>query len=106
MNGISWEVLLNRLQEAWEDLSSGFLAPAPAETALSFLRLTRPVESFGGNDLLAPIVGLAGVLTGLLAAGVALAALGTLLTSLLVLGFVLTEIFGLSIEMNGAGPSV
>jgi len=74
------------------------------DTATELVLLTRPVEPFNYSDLAAPVIGLAGVLLGLLLAGVAVASLGTLAASLLALGFLLTEVFGVTLEMAEFSP--
>lgn len=65
-------------------------------------RIGAPVEPFDGTGLLGAIVGLTAVLAGLWLVGVALVSLAALLGSLLGLGFLLTRVFGVSVELAGA----
>jgi hypothetical protein len=54
----------------------------------------------GDSGFLAPLIGVAGLLAGLLLTGVALGALGALLGALLALGFLLVRVYGISFEMS------
>lgn len=70
------------------------------DTAMDALAILRPSGRFAGPDLLAPVVAF-GVLVGLsVVSGVALASLGVLLLSLLVLHLICTEILGIRIEVK------
>jgi hypothetical protein len=62
-------------------------------------RLSHPVEPFNRPDFVAPLVGIAGILLGVLLTGVALASLGALLVSILGLALLLTRVFGISVEL-------
>lgn len=105
MEEFSFEALAQQVNEFWtrlraqlpEDLFS-------REGATEIVRLTRPVEPFNYSDLLAPVIGLAGLLLGVILSGVALASLGTLLASILALGFLLTEVYGVTLEVDGIRP--
>lgn len=101
MDEFSWQSFADGMSRLWER----FRAQLPddllsREAATELVRLTRPVEPFNYFDLAAPIIGLAGLVTGLLLVGVALASLGTLLASMLALGFLLTEVYGVSVEVD------
>ncbi len=105
MQPFSWESLVREVERFWDDVQASLPEGLfSRETATEVVRLTRPVEPFNSLDFLAPILGLAGALLGVLLAGVALASLGTLLTSLLALGFLLTEVYGVTLEMDGFVP--
>jgi len=101
----SFEALAKQVREFWErlraELPEGLFS---REGATELVRLTRPVEPFNYSDLLAPVIGLAGLLLGVLLSGVALASLGTLLASMLALGFLLTEVYGVTLEVDGMRP--
>jgi hypothetical protein len=64
------------------------------------LSLLRPVRPFNRPDFLAPAVTIGALLTFLLLSGVAVAALGALLTALLALYILLVQVFGVSIELH------
>lgn len=105
MEEFSFEALAKQVREFWErlraELPEGLFS---REGATELVRLTRPVEPFNYSDLLAPVIGLAGLLLGVLLSGVALASLGTLLASMLALGFLLTEVYGVTLEVDGMRP--
>lgn len=106
MQEFSWEAFYREVSRLWEGLRARLPDDLMSrEAATELVRLSRPVEPFNAFDLFAPVIGLAGLLAGLLLAGVALASLGTLLASLLALGFLLTEVFGVTFELNEFSPS-
>lgn len=105
MEEFSFEALARQVGEFWERLRERFpQGPFSREAATELARLTRPVEPFNASDLLAPLIGVAGLLLGVILAGVAVASLGTLLASMLSLGFLLTEVFGITLEVDGVRP--
>ncbi len=69
------------------------------------LSLLRPVEPFNRPGFLAPAVTVGALLTFLMLSGVAVTALGALLTALLALYILLVQVFGVTIELHpfGAG---
>lgn len=105
MEEFSFEALVRQVETLWarvrSELPDDLFSPS---TARELARLTRPVEPFNYSDLLAPVIGLAGLLAGVLLTGVAVASLGTLLASLLGLGFLLTEVYGITLEVEGMPP--
>lgn len=101
----SWQALVDEVRRLWEGIRDSLPGDLwSRQTATDLVRLTRPVKPFNSFDLVTPVIGLAGVLVGLLLAGVALGALGTLLASLLALGLLLTEVFGVTLEVGGLPP--
>ena len=68
-----------------------------------FLSLFRPVHPFNRPDFLAPAVTIGALVTFLMLSGVAVAALGALLTALLALYILLVQVFGVSIELHPFG---
>jgi hypothetical protein len=76
-----------------------------AEQALAGVVAARRIVAFWGPltdtaSLLGPLAAIASVLGLALLTGLAVGSLSTLIVSVLVLYFVLTEIFGLSIELS------
>jgi len=68
-----------------------------------FLSLFRPVAPFNQPNFLAPLVTVGALLTFLMLSGVAVTALGALLTALLALYLLLVQVFGVSIELHPLG---
>lgn len=64
------------------------------------VRLAEPVSPFDRPSMLAPLFGLAAALLGLVLSGVAVSALSTLLASLLGLAFLLTRVYGITLEVG------
>jgi hypothetical protein len=104
----AWRSLTEPLVGLWQSLEGRIGAfvglegvdPFAGETWRSVARLGRPVEPFDRPDFLAPLIGIAGLLVGVLLCGVALASLGSLLVSLIALGLLLTRVFGISVEVG------
>ena len=99
---MEWESLLASVDQFWTDfrdqfLDDGVLSSSAIQGVADF---TKPVGPMGDSDFLAPLIGVAGLLAGLLLTGVALGALGALLGALLALGFLLVRVFGVTFEMN------
>ena len=100
--GLSWQSLVARLGDLWSAVRDE-IAPEgifTRETALEIVRLSRPIEPFNQPDFIAPLIGLGGLLLGLVLAGVALSSLGALLTALLALALLLTQVYGIRLELG------
>jgi len=67
------------------------------------LALLRPVAPFNRPNFLAPAVTIGALVTFLVLSGVAVTALGALLTALLALYLLLVEVFGVSVEIHPFG---
>jgi hypothetical protein len=67
------------------------------------LTLLRPVAPFNRPGFLVPLVTVGALMTFLLLSGVAVTALGALLTALLALYILLVQVFGVSIELHPFG---
>jgi len=67
------------------------------------LAMLQPVAPFNRSALLSPAVTIGALVTFLLLSGVAVAALGALLTSLIALYLLVVQVFGVSIEINPFG---
>jgi hypothetical protein len=70
-----------------------------------FLSLLRPVAPFNRPGFLAPAVTIGALLTFLMLSGVAVTALGALLTALLALYILLVQVFGVTIELHPLGAA-
>ena len=68
-----------------------------------FLTLLRPIAPFNRPSFLAPAVTIGALLTFLALSGMAVTALGALLTALLALYILLVHVFGLRVEMHPLG---
>ena len=64
------------------------------------LTVLRPVAPFNRPAFLAPAVTVGALLTFLMLSGVAVTALGALLTALLALYILLVQVFGVSVELH------
>ncbi len=64
-----------------------------------FSNLLSPVAPYNSSAALTPLVTVAGVISLLLLSGVALGAFATLLTTLLAVYFLLTEVFGYDVQL-------
>jgi hypothetical protein len=93
-----WEEVGNQV---W-GVAEAFGVEARQQGLLSFLR---PVAPFNRPALLAPAVTIGALLTFMMLSGVAVTALGALLTALLALYILLVHVFGLTVELHpfGAG---
>ncbi len=67
------------------------------------LALLRPVAPFNQPRILAPAITIGALVSFLILSGVALTALGSLLTALLALYLLLVEVFGVTIELHPFG---
>jgi hypothetical protein len=81
-------------------LLEAFGAEARGQGVLSLLR---PVAPFNRPNFLAPAVTIGALLTFLMLSGVAVTALGALLTALLALYILLVQVFGVTIEIHPLG---
>ena len=81
-------------------LLEGFGTEARGQGMLSLLR---PVAPFNRPNFLAPAVTIGALLTFLMLSGVAVAALGALLTALLALYILLVQVFGVTVEIHPFG---
>ncbi len=105
MEEFSWQALVEDVRRFWNEAAARFGATSsPLGGNVDVLRVLRPVEPYNTVEALAPLVGLAGALLGILLAGLALASLGTLLSSLLALGLLLTEVYGVELELDMPYP--
>jgi hypothetical protein len=64
------------------------------------MALLRPIAPFNRPAFMAPMVTVGALVTFLLLSGVAVTALGALLTALLALYLLLVQVFGISIEFH------
>ena len=64
------------------------------------LTLLRPIAPFNSPSFMAPMVTVGALITFLLLSGVAVTALGALLTALLALYLLLVQVFGISVEFH------
>jgi len=69
------------------------------------LTLLRPIAPFNRPGFLAPAVTVGALLTFLMLSGVAVTALGALLTALLALYILLVQVFGVTVELHPLGSS-
>jgi hypothetical protein len=67
------------------------------------LALLRPVAPFNRPDFLAPAITVGALIGFLILSGVAVTALGALLTALLALYLLLVEVFGVTVELHPFG---
>jgi hypothetical protein len=67
------------------------------------LSLLRPVAPWNRPAFMAPVVTIGALLTFLMLSGMAVTALGALLTALLALYLLLVQVFGVSIELHPLG---
>lgn len=99
---IAWQSLARLASRTWgvvvEEISREDWLSRDGLTSL--VRLVRPIEPFNRPDFAAPLIGIAAVLAGLLLTGLAVSSLSTLLLALLALGFLLTRVFGVSLEIG------
>lgn len=93
----------------WEEVTSQVWGAAEAfgleARQQGLLSLLRPVAPFNRPALLAPAVTVGALLTFMMLSGVAVTALGALLTALLALYILLIHVFGLTIELHPFGTS-
>ena len=105
---MEWDKFLTGVDQFWAEFRDQFLDERVLSgTAVQGVAdFTRPVGPLGDSGILAPMIGVAGLLAGLLLSGVALGALGALLGALLALGFLLARVFGISLEVAPFGMPI
>src|SRR5581483_8634859 len=87
--GIAWDTLTRSASRAWEMAES--FSPEEwlsRDGVTAIARLTRPVEPFNQPEFAAPLVGLAGAILSLV------------LVALLALAFLLTRVYGFSVQVG------
>ena len=99
--------LFSTIDEIWANVreqmdAEGVFSQATAQGVVAF---ARPVGPAADSPLFAPVIGVAGVLAGLLLAGVAVSALGAFLVAVMALGFLLARVFGFSFEIPPFGAT-
>ena len=99
---MEWESLMASVDEFWTEFRDQFLDDSVLSSSAvqGVADFTKPVGAMGDSGFLAPLIGVAGLLAGLLLTGVALGALGALLGALLALGFLLVRVYGVTFEIN------
>ena len=93
----------NWLDELGTQLWGVFEAFGSEARGKGVLSLLRPVAPFNRPNFLAPAVTIGALLTFLMLSGVAVAALGALLTALLALYILLVQVFGVTVELHPFG---
>ncbi len=102
LSELSWKAVVDGLSDAWRALGEN-IAPEGVFTRDSFERLIRvsyPIAPFNQPEVLAPFVGLAGLLLSFVLAGVAATSLLSMVAALLALALLLTRFFGVSLEIG------
>ena len=101
---VAWRTLAEAAERAWEAIGEAFSSEdwLSRDGIRSLVRLTRPIEPFNRPEFVAPLVGLAGLVLGLVLVGVAVSSLATLLVALLALGLMLARVYGVSLEFGFA----
>jgi len=106
---IGWRLMIEVANRAWEAARAGWRENVSTGSALSvdslaaIGRLTRPIAPFNEPELMAPLLGLAGLLLSFILAGVAVSSLLSLLAATVALFLLLTRFFGVSIEITALG---
>ena len=99
---LSWKTLVDQVSDAWFVLADA-VAPEglfSRDAVERFVRVSYPVAPFNQPEIVAPLLGIAGVLLSLVLAGVALSSLLSMIAALLALGLLLTRFFGVSFEVG------
>lgn len=102
LSEVSWKALIDGVSDAWRALGES-IAPEGVFTRESLERLVRvsyPVAPFNRPEVLAPLVGLVGLLLSFVLAGVAATSLLSMIAALLALALLLTRFFGVSLEIG------
>jgi hypothetical protein len=82
--------LTDRLRWLWQRMGE----------EVEYLPLLRPVAPYAGPDALSPLVAIGALIALAMTTGIAIASLGALLLSLLVLHFLVTEVLGITVEIK------
>jgi hypothetical protein len=104
----SWQSLVDTATSAWSTLIEA-VAPEglfSRDAVDRLVRVTYPVAPFNQPEIVAPVLGIAGVLLSLMLAGVAVSSLLSMVAALLALAMLLTRFYGVSLEVGAAfgGP--
>jgi hypothetical protein len=103
LSELSWKAMVDGVNDAWRSLGEA-VAPDGVFSRDSLERLVRvsyPVAPFNRPEVVAPLLGLAGLLLSMVLAGVAATSLLSMIAALLALGLLLTRFFGVSLELGG-----
>jgi hypothetical protein len=101
---VSWRSLVDTVSGAWSALTDA-VAPEglfSRDAVDRLVRVTYPVAPFNQPEIVAPVLGFAGVLLSLMLAGVAVSSLLSMVAALLALAMLLTRFYGVSLEFGGA----
>ena len=98
----SFADILESLGEQAEGIFDAFTREG-RESGIS--SLVTPIDPFNRSAVLTPLISVAGVISVLLLAGVAVGAMAALLTALMALYFLLTEVFGYDISLAVPEPA-
>jgi hypothetical protein len=101
---VSWQSLVDAVSNAWSTLAEA-VAPEGLFTRDAvdrLVRITYPVAPFNEPQIVAPLLGVAGVLLSLVLAGVAVSSLLSMVAALLALAMMLTRFYGVSLEVGAA----
>lgn len=91
---------------AGEHLSGFYTAFSAEGQEQGIAAMLAPVAPYNNSSLLTPLVTVVSVISLLVLSGVALGAFAALLTSLLALYFLLTEVFGYELQLGSLQSSV
>ena len=101
---VSWQSLVDTVSGAWTTLTEA-VAPEglfSRDAVDRLVRVTYPVAPFNQPEIVAPVLGIAGVLLSLVLAGVAVSSLLSMVAALLALAMLLTRFYGVSLEVGAA----
>src|SRR3954454_2567952 len=99
---VSWRSLVETVSGAWAALTEA-VAPEglfSRDAVDRLVRVTYPVAPFNQPEIVAPLLGVAGVLLSLVLAGVAVSSLLSMVAALLALAMLLTRFYGVSLELG------
>ncbi|MEW6268561.1 MAG: hypothetical protein AB1689_04595 [Thermodesulfobacteriota bacterium] len=102
-----WQALIDGVRDAWNSFGDT-VAPEGVFSRDSLERLLRvsyPVAPFNRPEVMAPLLGLAGVLLSIVLAGVAVSSLLSMVAALLALGLLLSRFFGVTLELGAVAAS-
>jgi hypothetical protein len=101
---LSWQSLIETVSSAWQTLAES-IAPEglfSRDAVDRLVRVTYPVAPFNEPEIVAPVLGIAGVLLSLVLAGVAVSSLLSMVAALLALAMLLTRFYGVTLEVGAA----